>query len=129
MVTARSPSRCPAGEDQAVLTQATKPLQSIACLEGQGRQLYWRFSTHYLVELPPVGEFAVVVQNLDDRRFAPGEACLPPGILNILLVSLDDRHCPACRRAGGISGRTPTSSLPFAPAGIALAFHLLLSSL
>ncbi|CAN5284004.1 ABC transporter ATP-binding protein [soil metagenome] len=30
-------------------------------------------STHYLVDCPPVGEFAVVVQNLDDRRFALGE--------------------------------------------------------
>jgi spermidine/putrescine transport system ATP-binding protein len=30
-------------------------------------------STHYLVANPQVGELAVVVQNLDDRRFAPGE--------------------------------------------------------
>jgi spermidine/putrescine transport system ATP-binding protein len=33
-------------------------------------------STHYLVDCPPVGEFAVVVQNLDDRRFTPGEQVL-----------------------------------------------------
>ena len=33
-------------------------------------------STHYLVDCPPVGEFAVVVQNLDDRRFALGEEVL-----------------------------------------------------
>ena len=31
-------------------------------------------STHYLVDAPMVGELAVVVQNLDDRRFALGEA-------------------------------------------------------
>jgi len=30
-------------------------------------------STHYLVDAPMVGELAVVVQNLDDRRFALGE--------------------------------------------------------
>ena len=30
-------------------------------------------STHYLVDCPQVGELAVVVQNLGDRRFAPGE--------------------------------------------------------
>jgi spermidine/putrescine transport system ATP-binding protein len=30
-------------------------------------------STHYLVSCPQVGELAVVVQNLDDRRFALGE--------------------------------------------------------
>ena len=30
-------------------------------------------STHYLVETPQAGEMAVVVQNLDDRRFALGE--------------------------------------------------------
>jgi len=30
-------------------------------------------STHYLVENPDLGELAVVVQNLDDRRFALGE--------------------------------------------------------
>jgi spermidine/putrescine transport system ATP-binding protein len=30
-------------------------------------------STHYLVDTPQVGELAVVVQNLDDRRFALGE--------------------------------------------------------
>jgi spermidine/putrescine transport system ATP-binding protein len=30
-------------------------------------------STHYLVDAPLVGELAVVVQNLDDRRFALGE--------------------------------------------------------
>jgi spermidine/putrescine transport system ATP-binding protein len=33
-------------------------------------------STHYLVDCSPVGEFAVVVQNLDDRRFAPGDEVL-----------------------------------------------------
>ncbi len=30
-------------------------------------------STHYLVDAPMVGELAIVVQNLDDRRFALGE--------------------------------------------------------
>ena len=30
-------------------------------------------STHYLVDSPEVGELSVVVQNLDDRRFALGE--------------------------------------------------------
>jgi spermidine/putrescine transport system ATP-binding protein len=30
-------------------------------------------STHYLVDAPMVGELSVVVQNLDDRRFALGE--------------------------------------------------------
>lgn len=30
-------------------------------------------STHYLIESPEAGELAVVVQNLNDHRFAPGE--------------------------------------------------------
>jgi spermidine/putrescine transport system ATP-binding protein len=30
-------------------------------------------STHYLVDTPQAGEMTVVVQNLDDRRFAFGE--------------------------------------------------------
>jgi spermidine/putrescine transport system ATP-binding protein len=30
-------------------------------------------STHYLVDTPVLGELAVVIQNLEDRRYAPGE--------------------------------------------------------
>ncbi|MGQ0850144.1 MAG: ABC transporter ATP-binding protein [Actinomycetota bacterium] len=30
-------------------------------------------STHYLIQVPDVGELTVVVQNLDDRRYLPGE--------------------------------------------------------
>jgi spermidine/putrescine transport system ATP-binding protein len=33
-------------------------------------------STHYLIDSPEVGELSVVVQNLDDRRFALGEAVM-----------------------------------------------------
>lgn len=30
-------------------------------------------STHYLIDTPCIGEMAVVIQNLNDHRFAPGE--------------------------------------------------------
>jgi len=56
------------------LTPADSPVEGNALAGRVIDASFIGVSTHYLVETEPIAQLAVMAQNLDDRRFAPGDS-------------------------------------------------------